>query len=87
MDYKFLANKELEKLFGETDFSVGEIFLSIINRTGVEIQNRSQFREITDQEWYVIIEETLKDALEDDPILSDEEWDETINKIFNKNER
>lgn len=82
MDYKFLVNKELEKFFEETDFSVGEILLSIINRTGVELNNRSEFRKITDQEWYVIIEETLKDCLEDDPVLSDKEWKSAINKIF-----
>lgn len=88
MDYKFLANKEIERFFEETNFSVGEIFLSIIskNNTGIEITNRSRFTELTDQEWYGIIEKSLADSLEEDPKLSEEEFKNTIDKIFT-NER
>lgn len=88
MDYKFLANKEIERFFEETDFSVGEVLLSILSKsnTGIEITNRSRFTEISDQEWYSIIEKTLSEALEEDPEMSEEEFTNTINKIF-KDER
>ena len=88
MDYKFLVNKELEKFFDETDFSVGEILRTILSRplTGIEITNKSRFQEITDQEWYEIIEKTFLDSVEDDPVVPEDEWDNVINEIF-KDER
>ena len=62
MDYKFLANKEIEKFFEETEFSVGEVLLSILQQrfTGVKIQNKSKMLEMTDQEWYEAIEKAFQ---------------------------
>lgn len=66
MDYKFLANKEIEKFFEETEFSVGEILLSILQQrfTGVKIENKSKILDTSDQEWYEAIEKAFQYELE-----------------------
>ena len=60
MDYRFLASKGIEKFFEETDMSVGEIIRTIIQKkfTDIEIVNKSRITEISDQEWYEVIEKT-----------------------------
>ena len=62
MDYKFLVNKELEKFFEEDNLSIGDIFRIITSekRTGIKIKNKSRFQEISDKEWYEILENALE---------------------------
>ena len=62
MDYKFLAKKEIEKFFEETDLSVGEIIRTIIQEkfTGLKSENRGVLTEISDQEWYEKLEEAFE---------------------------
>lgn len=84
MDYKFLAKIEIEKFFENTEFSVGEILLSILSHesVGVSINNRGKLLETTDQEWYAIIEKVLEESLEEDPEMSNDEFKENMSKIF-----
>ena len=62
MDYRFLANRGLEKFFEESKLSVGEIMRTITQEkfTGIKIENKSRLTEISDQEWYEIIEKTFE---------------------------
>ncbi len=62
MDYKYLANKGVEKFFEETDLSVGEILRTIMQEkfTGINIENKSRLTDISDKEWYEIIEKTFE---------------------------
>lgn len=68
MDYKFLVKKELDRFFEETELSVGEIFRNITSEklTGISISNKSRFHDLTDKDWYEIIEKSFKYNIEDD---------------------
>ena len=68
MDYKFLVSKELERFFEETNFSVGQIFLSILQEkfTGIKIENKKRFLEMSDKEWYSVLEKTFNYHKEDE---------------------
>lgn len=61
MNYKFLAKEELIKFFEETDLSVGEIIRTITQEkfTGVNIPNRSQLTDVSDQKWYETFEKAF----------------------------
>ena len=60
MYYKFLADRALQKFFEESELSVGQIMRAITQEkfTGIKIENRSRFEEITDKEWYELIEKS-----------------------------
>ena len=62
MNYKVLVKKELERFFEDTDLSVGEILRTVLSErlTGISIPNRSRFHELTDQDWYEIVEKSFK---------------------------
>jgi len=62
MNYKFLTKEEVVKFFEESDLSVGEIFRTFTQEkfTGIKIENRSRFSEISDKEWYEIIEKAFE---------------------------
>lgn len=62
MDYRFLASREIEKLFEETDLTVGEIIRSITQEkfTGLKSENRGVLSEMTDQEWYESIQKSAE---------------------------
>lgn len=62
MDYKFLAKTEIEKLFEDSELSVGEIIRTITQEkfTGIRIENKSRITEISDKEWYEIIEKAFE---------------------------
>lgn len=68
MDYKFLVSKEVEKFFDETNFSVGEILLSILQEkfTGIKIENKQRFLEMSDQDWYSVLEKVYAYHKEDE---------------------
>ena len=87
MDYKFLADKALQKFFEESDLSVGQIFLALTQErtTGIKIENRSRFEEITDKEWSEIIEKVIEESIEDEP-LNDKEWATFTNKFKDEQE-
>ena len=58
MNLKYLIIKEFTRFMNETDLTVGEILRAITSEkfTGIEITNRGRFSEISDEEWYKIIE-------------------------------
>lgn len=62
MDYRFLANRGIERFFEESQMSVGEIIRTITQEkfTGIKIENKSRLTEITDTEWYEIIEKVFE---------------------------
>ncbi len=62
MNYKYLANKELDKFFEETDFSVGDIIRAITLEkiSGLKVTNRGIITEKSDKEWYEIIEKAYE---------------------------
>lgn len=62
MNYKFLAEEEIKNFFKSSDLSVGEILRTITQEkfTGLKIENRSKFTEISDKEWYEIIEKAFE---------------------------
>ena len=66
MDYKFLADRALQRLFEETELNVGQIIRAITQEkfTGIKIENKSRLTEITDKEWYEIIENTFENEIE-----------------------
>lgn len=66
MNYRFLANKAINKFFEKSELTVGEIFRAIMREssTGIKIENKSKITEITDKEWYVILEKTLDNEQE-----------------------
>ena len=82
MDYRFVVKKEIESYFDNTDYSVGEILRNIISEklTGIVVINKSRFTEISDEQWYKIIEDSFKD-IDDKVIKSNEEFELTINKM------
>lgn len=67
MDYKFLVKKELEEFFENTELSVGEIFRSILSEkfSGVVISNKSRLTDLSDKEWYEIVEKSFDYEIED----------------------
>jgi len=67
MDYRFLASKELEKFFEDTEMSVGEIIRTITQEkfTGLKSENRSVLTELSDKDWYEIIEKSFEYERED----------------------
>ena len=77
MDYKFLAKKALEKLFEETDLSVGEIIRTLVQEkvSGLKATNRGALTSITDKEWYSKIEKINLEESNPDVILTNEEWE------------
>ena len=66
MNYRFLANKALNEFFEESELSVGEILRSLLREssTGIKIENKARITEITDSEWYEIIEKTRENEQE-----------------------
>ena len=62
MDYKFLASRSIEKFFEETELTVGEVLRAITQEkfTGIKIENKSKLTEISDEEWYKIIEKAFE---------------------------
>ena len=82
MDYRFVVKKEIESYFDNTDYSVGEILRNIISEklTGIVVINKGRFTEISDEQWYKIIEDSFKD-MDDKVIKSNEEFELTINKM------
>ena len=66
MNYRFLANNTLNKFFENTELSVGEIFRAIMREssTGIKIENKSRITEISDEEWYEILEKTIENEQE-----------------------
>lgn len=62
MNYKFLAKEEITKFFEESELSVGEIVRALTQEkfTGVKIENRNRLSEISDKEWYEIIEKVFE---------------------------
>ncbi|MFT6125918.1 MAG: hypothetical protein ACJAVA_000360 [Flavobacteriaceae bacterium] len=69
MNYKILAKNSLEKLFVNTELkTVGEIFRAIIREstTGIKIENKSRFTELSDEDWYLILEKTIKNEESED---------------------
>jgi hypothetical protein len=66
MDYKFLASRAIQKALEETELSVGQLMRVITQEkfTGVKIENRSRFEEITDKEWYELIESAQNNEIE-----------------------
>lgn len=82
MDYRFVVKKEIESYFDNTDYSVGEILRNIISEklTGIVVINKGRFTEISDEQWYKIIEDSFKD-IDDKVIKSNEEFELTINKM------
>lgn len=66
MNYRFLANNTLNKFFENTELSVGEIFRAILREssTGIKIENKSRITEISDEDWYVILEKTIENEQE-----------------------
>ena len=67
MNYKFLAKEEIVKFFEESELSVGEILRTITREThtGLKVENPSRLTEISDKEWYEIIEKSFEDERED----------------------
>jgi len=84
LDYRIVVKKEIENYFDSTDYSVGEILRNIISEklTGIVVINKSRFTEISDEQWYKIIEDSFK-SIDDKVIKSDEEFELTINKMVN----
>ena len=66
MNYRFLANNTLNKFFENTELSVGEIFRAIMREssTGIKIENKARITEISDEEWYGILEKTIENEQE-----------------------
>ena len=66
MNYRLLANKSINKFFEKTELSVGEIFRAILREssTGIKIENKARINELTDVEWYTIIENTIENEQE-----------------------
>lgn len=66
MNYRFLAKKQIEKLFDNTNYSVGDIIRAITREevSGLKSDNRSVLSEKTDQEWYEIIEKVYENERE-----------------------
>lgn len=63
MNYKILAKNSLDKLFRDTELkTVGEIFRAIMREstTGIKIENKSRFTDLSDEGWYLILEKTIK---------------------------
>lgn len=62
MNYKFLAKEEIVKFFEQSELSVGEILRTITQEkfTGVKIENRGRLSDISDKEWYEIIEKSFE---------------------------
>jgi len=83
MNYKFLASKEVEKIFEESNLSVSGI-VEILHLTKVKLEKKNESAEITDKMLYEAIETVFEDILSDNVIEDDKEWEETINKIFLK---
>ena len=65
MNYKFLASKTIEKYF-ESELSVGEILRSITTESisGISVENKARFTELSDEQWYNILENTFDNEQE-----------------------
>lgn len=61
MNFQYLTINELRRFFEETDLSFGQILRTITSErfTGIKIENRSRFEEISDEEWLEIMEKAL----------------------------
>jgi hypothetical protein len=69
MNYKILAKNSLDKLFVNTELkTIGEIFRAIIREstTGIKVENKSRFTELSDEDWYLILEKTIKNEEPED---------------------
>jgi|TARA_R110000868_G_scaffold74337_2_gene214921 hypothetical protein len=82
MDYNFLAKKAIEKLFEDTDLSVGEIIRELTKEkfTGLKAENRGVLTSISDKQWYGIIEKIAAEELEGDPVCNDLDWEKFVSK-------
>ena len=66
MNYRYSTKKEIDRLFDETDLTVGEIIHTIVREkyTGIKISNRSKIRSMSDEDWYESIEKAARDEQE-----------------------
>ena len=66
MNYKFLAGRAIQEALEETELSIGQIMRILTQEkfTGLKIENRSRFEEITDKEWYELIENAQNNEIE-----------------------
>ena len=83
MNYRFLAKEGINKLFDESDLSVGEILRTIIREraTGLKCKNISVLTSITSEKWYEVIEKAYEET-QDAPIEDDNEWSLAMSKTF-----
>jgi len=82
MDYNFLAKKAMEKLFEETDLSIGEVIRELTQEkfTGLKSENRSVLTNKTDKEWYTVIEKITAEQLEEDTVCNEEDWEKFLSQ-------
>jgi hypothetical protein len=82
MDYNFLAKKAIERLFEETDLSIGEVIRELTQEkvTGLKSENRGVLTSKTDKEWYIAIEKITAEQLEEDTACSEEDWEKFLSK-------
>lgn len=61
MNYKFLAKKEVESIFEDTKYSVGEVMRILTSErfTGIQIKDKSVLNK-TDEEWHEAFEKAYK---------------------------
>jgi hypothetical protein len=66
MNYKFLASKTIEKYFEETGLTVGEIMRAMMTESisGIKVENKARFTELTEKEWYNILTKTFENEQE-----------------------
>jgi hypothetical protein len=82
MNYNFLAKKAMEKLFEETDLSIGEVIRELTQEkyTGLKSENRSVLTNKTDKEWCAVIEKVTAEQLEEDTACNEEDWEKFISR-------
>ena len=66
MNHKFLVKRSLVKLFEESEMSVGEIMRTITQEkfTGIKIENKRRLTELSDQDWYEVVEKACENENE-----------------------
>jgi len=83
MKYRFLASKEIEKLFDNSNLSVSDI-IEVLYLIKIKLEKKNEPKDITNKMFYESIESVSEDILSDNIIEDDKEWKETVYKIFKK---
>lgn len=82
MNYKAMIQMEIPRFLQDTNYTFSEILSSIITvaDTGARIENKTALMQVTDEQWFHIIERAFSDAKRTDKKLTDEEFANWVEK-------